>query len=288
MKQDFFPRRNLISLLPLGSGLLARGSMAAQPSSGVTDASGGTRVYNVRDYGAKGDGATLDTAAFQAALDACNRDRGGVVLVPAGDFIVGTIQLKSNVTLRVAAAARVLGSGNPAHYSAGTGIPPGNGNVVLLYAVEAENITIEGPGTIDGQGEKFWTGRGDETGPTGDRSKAYVQRPHLGIFYKCRNLSIHDIYLRNSSYHCLRILSCSYVKFDGIQIYNRVNFNNDGFHFNNSEYVKISNCNVKCQDDACMLGGSCRFITVTNCTFSTRWSIFRFGGGPAENIAISN
>jgi len=145
MKRDYFSRRNLISLLPLGTGLLAQGGLAAQTSSGVADASGGARIYNVRDYGAKGDGATLDTAAFQAALDACNRDRGGVVLVPAGDFIVGTIQIKSNVTLRVAAAGRVLGSGNPAHYSAGTGVPPRNGNVVLLYAVEAENITIEGP-----------------------------------------------------------------------------------------------------------------------------------------------
>jgi hypothetical protein len=288
MKRDYFSRRNLISLLPLGTGLLAQGGLAAQTSSGVADASGGARIYNVRDYGAKGDGATLDTAAFQAALDACNRDRGGVVLVPAGDFIVGTIQIKSNVTLRVAAAGRVLGSGNPAHYSAGTGVPPRNGNVVLLYAVEAENITIEGPGTIDGQGEKFWTGRGDETGPVGDPSKAYFERPHLGIFYRCRNLSIRDIFLRNSAYHCLRILSCSYVKFDGIQIYNRVNFNNDGFHFTDAEYVKVGNCNVKCQDDACMLGGSCRFVTVTNCTFSTRWSVFRIGGGLTENIAVSN
>ena len=101
-------------------------------------------------------------------------------------------------------------------------------------------------------------------------------------------LFLRNLYLRNSAYHCLRILGCSYVQLDGIQIYNRVNFNNDGFHLVDSEYANISNCNVKCQDDACALFGSCRFITVTNCTFSTRWSVFRFGGGQAGNITVSN
>jgi polygalacturonase len=73
-----------------------------------------------------------------------------------------------------------------------------------------------------------------------------------------------------------------------VRIHNRVNKNNDGFHINSSEYVNISNCNVQCQDDACALFGSNKFVTVTNCSFSTRWSIFRFGGGECENITVSN
>jgi polygalacturonase len=73
-----------------------------------------------------------------------------------------------------------------------------------------------------------------------------------------------------------------------VRIYNRVNLNNDGFHLNSSQYVHIVNCDVVCQDDACALFGSNKFVTVTNCTFSTRWSVFRFGGGEAENITISN
>jgi polygalacturonase len=75
---------------------------------------------------------------------------------------------------------------------------------------------------------------------------------------------------------------------DGVRIYNRVNLNNDGFHINSSEYVHIINCDITCQDDACALFGSNKFVTITNCTFSTRWSIFRFGGGHAENITITN
>ena len=192
------------------------------------------------------------------------------------------------MTLHLAAAGRLLGSGNAADYSPGKGVPPGNGNVVMLYAVSADNVTIEGPGTVDGQGNLFYTGQGDNTGPGGNRAAGYVERPHLLIFYRCANLRVRDVFLTRSAYHCMRVLECRYVQLEGVRIHNRVNLNNDGFHLNSNEYVNIINCNVMCQDDACALFGSNRFVTVTNCTFSTRWSIFRFGNGQAENIAISN
>jgi hypothetical protein len=99
---------------------------------------------------------------------------------------------------------------------------------------------------------------------------------------------IRQVFLTASAYHCTRILQCNRVYLEGVRIYNRVNLNNDGFHINSSEYVHITNCDVACQDDACALFGSNKFVTVTNCTFSTRWSVFRFGGGEAENITISN
>ncbi|MGI0018274.1 MAG: glycoside hydrolase family 28 protein [Nitrosotalea sp.] len=258
---------------------------AAAPSS---DENAGARVYNVRSFGAKGDAKTLDTSAVQAAIDACHRDRGGTVLIPAGDFVVGTVELKSNVTLHLAAAGRLLGSARAGDYTAGKGVPPGNGNQVLLYAAGAENVTLEGRGTVDGQGAKFYTGHGDNTGPGQNRAAGYIARPHLTIFYKCRNLLIRDAFFTQSAYHCMRILKCRYVRLDGVRIHNRVNVNNDGFHIVSSEYVNISNCNVACQDDACALFGGNKFVTVTNCTFSTRWSVFRFGGGEAENITVSN
>jgi polygalacturonase len=78
------------------------------------------------------------------------------------------------------------------------------------------------------------------------------------------------------------------VHIDSIYIHNRVNVNNDGFHFISSQFITVSNCVVLSQDDACALFGSCKFVTITNCVFSARWSVFRFGGGPAENISISN
>jgi len=248
----------------------------------------GARVYNIADFGAVGDGTTLNTDAVQRAIDTCTKENGGTVLVPAGDFVIGTIELKSNVTLRIAAKGRLLGSAKIEHYKAGNNVPPGNGNIVMISAANAENIRIEGPGTIDGNGAKFFTGRGDMTGPGQNSAEGYSQRPHLLIFYRCTNLGIRDVFLTASAYHCTRILQCNRVNLDAVRIHNRVNLNNDGFHINSSQYVHIINCDVTCQDDACALFGSNKFITVTNCTFSTRWSVFRFGGGEAENITISN
>src|SRR5258708_4231461 len=101
----------------------------------------GARVFNIRDFGAKGDGITLDTAAVQAAIDACTKDRGGIVLIPAGTFVIGTVELKENVTLHIVAQGKLLGSGDGKQYFAAQAIPLSgdstlnDGNVGLIFAV---------------------------------------------------------------------------------------------------------------------------------------------------------
>lgn len=262
------------------------GSTAA-PDEG----NGGARIYNIRDYGAKGDGKTLDTGALQAAIDACNKDHGGTVLVPAGVFAIGTVELKSNVTLHIAAQGKLLGSADGKQYHAAAAIPLEgdttlrDGNVGLLFAVNCENITVEGPGTVDGQGAQF---RSPSRGVPPPSGRGGSQRPYHLLFYRCRNLRVRDIFLFAGAFHSVRIIESSFVWCEGIRIHNRVNGNNDGFHFISSENVHVSNCDVQSQDDACALFGRCRNVTVTNCTFSTRWAVFRFGGGNPENITISN
>ena len=283
-------RRNwlgVISTASVGAGLMATGAKAAEP----TDNNLGARVYNIRDFGAKGDGQTLDTAAVQAAIDACNKDQGGTVLVPVGTFVIGSVEMKSNVTLHISAGGKLFGSGDGKQYHAVDAIPLfgdstlGDGNVGLIYAVKADNITIEGPGTIDGNGNQFRRGANGEPSPAGLKS---LERPYHIMLYQCTNVRVRDIYLFECAYHSLRIVQCEYAWFTGIHIHNRVNHNNDGFHFISARHVHVSDCTVECQDDACALFGSCQFIMVTNCSFSTRWSVFRFGGGTAENIVVSN
>ena len=251
----------------------------------------GAQIYNIVDFGAKGDGKSLDTTAVQAAIDACHKDEGGTVLVPAGVFVIGTVEMKSNVTLRIAAQGKLLGSADGKQYQAADAIPLrgdatlGDGNVGLIFATDAENVTIEGPGTIDGQGAQF---RGPSRGVPPPSGRGGAERPYHLLFYRCKNLRIRDILLVASAFHSVRVIQSDFVWMDGIRIYNRVNGNNDGFHFISSEHVHVSNCDVQSQDDACALFGSCRSVTVTNSTFSTRWSVFRFGGGNPENITISN
>jgi len=277
-----------IPAVAAGATLVATNAHASPTDEPQEDQLKGARVYNVRDFGATGNGKTLNTKAIQSAIDKCFADKGGIVLIPAGDFLSGTLELKSNVTLHIAASGKLLGSPKREDYIAGKGVPSGNGNIVFLFAVKADNVSIEGKGTIDGNGLAFYNGKGDNTGPGQNGVGGNFDRPHLAIFYQCNNLRMRDTFCTASAYHCFRILGCKQVYIDGIRIYNRVNRNNDGFHFNNSEYVHITNCDVQCQDDACALFGSNKFVTISNCSFSTRWSIFRFGGGESQNITISN
>lgn len=288
-RRQWFERMTIPALAVAGAALPGISAHATPASANdKKDNLLGARVYNVRDFGAKGDGKTLDTAAIQTAIDTCNKDNGGTVLIPAGDFICGTVELKSNVTLHLATKGRLLGSTRREDYSAGKGVPQSNGNIVFVYAANAENITVEGRGSIDGNGLAFFNGKGDNTGPGQRGVGGNFDRPHLIVFYQCTNFLVRDVFLTNSAYHCFRILKCKQVYLNGIRIYNRVNKNNDGFHFNDTQYVHITNCDIQCQDDACALFGSNQFVTITNCSFSTRWSIFRFGGGEAQNIVVSN
>lgn len=293
-------RRKWLSFTPaiaaatFGSSLLANRTLAGESGPALpagAEAMAGVRTYNIRDFGAQGDGKTLDTAALQSAIDACHRDQGGTVLVPAGVFVIGTVELKSNVTLHLAAQGTLLGTTDKNQYHAADKIPLAgdatleDGNVGLIFAVDAENVTVEGPGTIDGQGAQFHSPRRGMPSPVGLPSH---QRPYHLLFYRCNHLRVRDIFLKDGAYHSIRVIQCSYAWFTGIHIHSRVNGNNDGFHFISTTHVHISNCTVESQDDACALFGSCQNVTVTNCEFSTRWSVFRFGGGHAKDIAISN
>ena len=251
----------------------------------------GARVYNIRDFGAKGDGQTVDTAALQAAIDACARDQGGTVLVPAGTFQIGTTELKSNVTLHIAAGATLLGSADGKQYHAVDAIPLHgdttlvDGNWALLYAVHAKNITIEGPGTINGQGYQFHSPVRGEAPPSGIGGS---KRPYHILAYQCEGLTIRNLDLIDCAYHSIRVIESQRVHMNTLYIHNRVNGNNDGFHFISVKFLTVSNCIVLSQDDACALFGSCQNVTVTNSFFSTRWSVFRFGGGDVRDIAVSN
>jgi hypothetical protein len=277
----------------VGSGLLAAHARADEQLGGaaMSDKLLGAKIYNVRDFGATGDGTTLDTIAVQAAIDACHKDLGGTVLVPAGNFVIGTTELKSNVTLHIAAGGTLLGSIHGKDYFPADAIPLEgdttleDGNTGLLFAVNAENVTVEGPGMIDGRGLHF---RGPKRGDPSPAGISGSHRPYHLMFYRCTNLRIRDIFLKDCAFHSMRIVQCTYAWFSGIHLRSRVISNNDGFHFISCEYMHVSNCDIQCQDDACALFGSCKFVTVTNCSFSTRWSVFRFGGGMAMNIAVSN
>jgi polygalacturonase len=299
-KRSSVTRRQWLSQAPASAvaaaaalSMVRPDNLEAQASqhSGTVTSDRGTRVYNIRTFGAKGDGKALDTAALQAAMDACTRDGGGTVLVPAGVFQIGTVELKSNVTLRIAAGGKLLGSADGKQYHAVDAIPLSgdttlvDGNWALLFAVNAKNVTVEGPGTIDGQGAQFHSKVRGTKPPSGIGG---ASRPYHLLAYRCEGLTVRNVDLIDCAYHSIRVIQSKRVHMDSLYIHNRVNGNNDGFHFISTQHLTVNNCIVLAQDDACALFGSCKFVTITNSIFSTRWSVFRFGGGFAQNISISN
>jgi polygalacturonase len=189
-----------ISTPALAAALLPKSASAAEPAR-AAQRDAGTRTYNIRDFGAKGDGKTLDTAALQAAIEDCNRDGGGTVLVPSGTFVIGTTELKSNVTLHLAASAILLGSGDGKDYHPISAIPLSgdstlnDGNWALLFAVEARNVTVEGAGTIDGQGQLFNNFGHKETPPPAGISGP--QRPYHLLFHRCHNMTLENLSFSN-------------------------------------------------------------------------------------------
>src|SRR5215469_6050288 len=128
----------------IAMGLVATASPLMAAPTGVDNATTLSTIFDVKKFGALGDGKTLDTAAINKAVDACNSAGGGTAYLAPGVYLSGTVVLKSNVTLYIEAGATLLGSANLADYMSIPG-PPANGDANqrhLICARDAQNIGI--------------------------------------------------------------------------------------------------------------------------------------------------
>ena len=246
-------------------------------------------IFNVKDYGAIGDGVAMDTVALQKAIDVCSEAGGGTVWIPAGRFVIGTVQVKSNVTLSLDYGAELLGSQNKKDYPIDHLRPAREGNSeCLLYAEDATNIRFEGLGVIDGRGTpEFFPKR---AGPGGKDD-----RPRLIRFENCENLTFSGLTYKNPAFWGIHLIDCRNVHFTGVTVRMRNNHsNNDGLDIDGCENVLIENCDIVSGDDAICLKSSlnpCRNVVVRDCIVSSAAAAVKFGTssyGGFIDVDISN
>ena len=152
-------------------------------------------VCDARAYGAKGDGTTKDTAALQAAIDACTAKGGGTVHLAVGKYLSAPIVLKSGITLELDKGATLFGSPDHADYPKKTEFR-GPGYQSLVSATDVENVAITGEGTIDGNGESWW----QEARATKDNGILGSEhtRPRLVVFDHCKHVRVEGVTIQNS------------------------------------------------------------------------------------------
>jgi polygalacturonase len=249
------------------TGLGDAGTAEATTGEAAVGDAAPTLTCDVRAYGAKGDGLTPDTAAIQAAIDACAAAGGGTVVLQAGTFLSGMIHVKTNIVLHVDSTATLLGSQAAADYP-DTNPPTFNtqrqqARKALVYAESVDNIRIEGGGTINGQGGAGspWTG-------------AEALRPMAIFTVLSTHVTVQNITIKDSAMWDLVSMEDDYLAISAVTINSPETANRDGIDVVDCHHVTIDHCTITSGDDSiCLKSGVRRGVDDVKVTNSTVQSI---------------
>lgn len=268
--------------------------------------------YMITDFGAKPDGTTLNTKTIQSAIDKVSKKGGGKIIFPRGEFLSGSISLKSNIELHLQKGSVLLGSTDPDDY--GQDDPKGPdldenkvtpSRMALIVANNVTNIALTGQGTIDGQGMALAVTI-DSLHHLGVRRVHNYNyrrmrpnegsRPMLFAFTESKEITVTGLHLKNSACWGLFFERCSDMVLDSLKVTNRAFWNNDGMDITDCKNVKVTNCDLDTADDGiCLKSHTPGYfndnIYVANCTIRSSASAVKFGTashGGFKNITIAN
>ncbi len=237
------------------------------------------RPFNVRTYGAAGDGMKDDAPAIQAAINAAGEAGGGTVIIPAGTFLSGPLSLhnRRGIELHLAEGAvlRMLPLERWPEPNEGEHVP-------FIHGRDVQDVLVSGPGMLDGQGQPWWKAFED--------GRIKEQRPEMLCFYRPTRLAIRDLKMQNAPKAHIDIGKSTDVTIVGVTIdAPDESPNTDGIDVWGTNIV-IKNCSIDSGDDNIAISGYTSNVSIANCKFGVGHgvSIGSSTEGGVSNMVVDN
>lgn len=271
-------------------------------------------TYYVNDFGAINDGKTLCTEAIQKTIDACAENGGGTVSFKPGDYLTGSIFIKSNIKFEVPKGVKILGSENIEDYKEIDTRIAGIEMVwpaALINVRNENNVIIDGEGTVDGQGKVFWDYywdlRKNDYEPRGLRwiVDYDAKRPRTFLISNSKDVMFKNLNIQRAGFWTVQVLYSEYITVDGLTIKNNIGGHGpstDGIDIDSSKWILVQNCDIDCNDDNfCLKAGRdwdgqrvnkpTEYVVIKDCIARQGAGLFTLGSetaGSIRHVYVSN